>query len=447
MVLKERNGNAHLGFQRKSSEPVDHWAFLEEIDAPMWVDLALEDQFMENDIDDAWFQKAHPFHQRSSYQLISSVSLSSEAETKSSDLLCSSPKLLDSVSRSRGKDYKSRKWESVKDFGPIDKQHPIRVLGEKTSFLASGSDFTCNTSYSNITCIKPVTSFGNLKSTLNPKTSFMAESNSSSTITSESPRMRPKASYGDSKITSNSKGSIIGENNQQPMISEMSRHTFGQTIGLLSAMRISLTRRCNSRHASRVEVKESRLSKDHKSSSSKSSVGSSSNPRSNLTKANFGASKERTPEKRKDKSAALRANNKERASNVVKISRDRLADRNSNSNLKWGGKSTTTKTINQQSKSKVLYPTAPRKPLWSRNVEESLKERVVTKAKQTTSDNKFHRVAGRGKENAPTCASLNQKALGCSMNGFNGLPDQKGKTSGRNQGRNQTNVVQRRHFR
>ncbi|PPR96263.1 hypothetical protein GOBAR_AA24414 [Gossypium barbadense] len=37
----------------------DHWAFLEEIEAPMWVDLISETNFSSQDIDDKWFQTSH----------------------------------------------------------------------------------------------------------------------------------------------------------------------------------------------------------------------------------------------------------------------------------------------------------------------------------------------------------------------------------------------------
>nr|GMD49081.1 Hyphal wall protein [Ipomoea batatas] len=46
-------------FVKNGSEPVDHWEFLDEIDAPMWVDLSVESKSMYADKDDEWFHTSH----------------------------------------------------------------------------------------------------------------------------------------------------------------------------------------------------------------------------------------------------------------------------------------------------------------------------------------------------------------------------------------------------
>ncbi|KAJ0962249.1 hypothetical protein J5N97_030077 [Dioscorea zingiberensis] len=82
----------------------------------MWVDLTLEAQLMKQDIDDAWFQTSHLIHQMPSHCLKSS----SEVQFNSPKMLYQLPKLPDSVSRSRGKDFKSRKWAMDELSSPME---------------------------------------------------------------------------------------------------------------------------------------------------------------------------------------------------------------------------------------------------------------------------------------------------------------------------------------
>ncbi|XXG41670.1 hypothetical protein AAC387_Pa01g2089 [Persea americana] len=123
---EKRRTRRPLGFPGKS---IDSCRILcsEEIEAPMWVDLTLEAQSTDKDIEDAWFQTSHPFHQSSSHELISMFSPSCEGKMKSPDFHCPDPKLPSSVSRSRGKHYGSRKWkEGEHEVISLDKQHPIK---------------------------------------------------------------------------------------------------------------------------------------------------------------------------------------------------------------------------------------------------------------------------------------------------------------------------------
>ncbi|XP_058089916.1 uncharacterized protein LOC131236619 isoform X2 [Magnolia sinica] len=486
MVLKKRNADISVvsggGIQRKSVEPVDHWAFLEEMEAPMWVDFTSEDQFLYKDIDNAWFRMEHPFHQRPSHHLILSFSLLSKRKMKSPELLQLSPKLPDSVSKSRGKHYRSRKWEDVEHIASTSKQHPIRILDGKDSsdVVHSNLTSTITSKYSNIRpstssgnpksssnpkenltseCKSTITttlkspsirtkSSGNLKSYSNPKASLTSECKSTSTITSKSPSIRSKGSFGDLKSTSNSNASTTGDSNQQTSIPESSNHMVGYTSRLLSSMRISLTKNCVTRHASRVEVKEGGLPKQRKSSTtSKSSVGSSFNPGCNIESVNLAVNEEGTPESRKDKND-VRPNNS-KVSYVWKTSKCHVPDRGSNSNLKWGERVPAAEPVYKEAKAKVLHSSGPRKPLWSRNAADLPKEKLATKSKQITAPSKFSRVVGVGKENAATNMSRNQKASKQEIHVKDGdrLTDVKIKANGRAQGKKPTNATSRMPFR
>ncbi|KAJ8629088.1 hypothetical protein MRB53_022411 [Persea americana] len=456
MVLKKRNANLPFvggGSQRRSVEPDDHWAFLEEIEAPMWVDLTLEAQSMDKDIEDAWFQTSHPFHQSSSHELISMFSLSSEGKMKSPDFHCPYPKLPSSVLRSRGKHYRSRKWKrGDHEVISLDKQHPIRILGGKKSPV-SGSDAPHgNSTTSTLTSkssTKVTTNSGDQTSSMDSKERRTAECHSGSTITSKS-SIRPKTSSRDPKTTSNYNVDMADESDWHPTIPETSRRTFGEINLFLSVMRISLTKSCVTRHASRVEVKDGALLTDRKSSLSKSSIGSSDSPgcdpeNTNL-RGNKGASKIR-----KGTNTVQIASNKRNSSNVSKTTSSGRLLVSSNLMSKRGGKVTTTKHDYRDSKAKILLSTAPRKPLWSHNVADPLKERVTTKPKNDVSSSKFNRAAGGGgKENNAQGMSQNKKASAHPIFVKDGnVPTdlKQGKTKAKTQGRNVSNMVSRLHFR
>nr|KYP34911.1 hypothetical protein KK1_044074 [Cajanus cajan] len=114
---------------------IDHWAFLEHIEAPMWVDLILEAKSGGVDTgDDDWFNTSHPFHQMSARELKSKFSQTGEEMlTSGVDLQgVNSPELPSSVSRSRGKHYNSKKWEGVDLNNLLDKQKGMRLLSGKS---------------------------------------------------------------------------------------------------------------------------------------------------------------------------------------------------------------------------------------------------------------------------------------------------------------------------
>lgn len=450
MGLKQRHANAshasEEGNQRKGIKPDHHWDFLEEIEAPMWVDFAQEAQSLGKDIYNDWFQTAHPFHQCSSQQLISMLSRSSEGKITSPNLQCLSPKLPDSVSKSRGKHYNCKKWEEGEDAIAKNNQHSIRNQGGKKSWLVSESDAPCGYSTtSTITSnshVKFATSSGNQTGSLDSMASCTTESNSSAMVTCSSSSIRPMGNFNDSKITSKSKVSIVAQNNQHQIMSEASRHTFGQTNEFLSAVRISLTKSCVTRHASRVEVKDGGLVKHRKSSLSKSSVGSSYNPRCSVDNTDLNVNE--ILKSRKDKKAAKPTKKERISSNVCKTTFSSiLLEKNSNSSTKWERKPIIAKPECQDSKAKIIYSAEPRKPLQLRNVADPLKKRVNTKSKMHVVPDKFNRVVAGGKEN--TAPGMNQKQKISTnishANDRNGLTDRTGKTKGR------ANVIHRVPFR
>ncbi|KAL5147701.1 hypothetical protein HKD37_06G017315 [Glycine soja] len=108
---------------KKSFDP---WAFLEHIEAPMWVDLTLEVKSGCVDTgDDEWFNTSHPFHQMSARELKSRFSHGEEILTSGVD----SPELPSSVSRSRGKHYNNKKWEGIDLNSLLDKQKGLSRRG------------------------------------------------------------------------------------------------------------------------------------------------------------------------------------------------------------------------------------------------------------------------------------------------------------------------------
>ncbi|CAH9138887.1 unnamed protein product [Cuscuta epithymum] len=116
---------------KKGSEPVNHWDFLDEIEAPMWVDLAVESKSAYTDVGDDWFNTSHVFHQSSAREMIAAFSCIGEVRTGMQQQ--SSPKLPPSVSRSRGKDYRNREWVQGNQKLTMGNKHPIVSLNSNSS--------------------------------------------------------------------------------------------------------------------------------------------------------------------------------------------------------------------------------------------------------------------------------------------------------------------------
>ncbi|XP_010268838.1 PREDICTED: uncharacterized protein LOC104605686 [Nelumbo nucifera] len=473
--------------QRKSIEPVDYWAFLEEIEAPMWVDLTLEAKYMNQDNDDAWFQMAHPFHRCSSHKLISAFSLSTGGNLNS-NFECikpSSPKLPPSVSRSRGKHYKSRKWGEGSGAVSINKQHPIRILGGKISHTGSFQE------------TKPLSSFTNPKCTAYTRSSFISQRSSRDSVRYNS--LKDKSTYGDTKnlclkasvasednsiithlcnssksmssfrdsqSSSNTKACIVTENNQ--------------TTRFSSSMRISHTKSSPSRQHSKMEIKKlkgqkassskssvgsstknGKQSKGCKSSPSKSSVGSSLNPKCDIKSATHQETmnKDETPESRNTGrlTHAVHYKVKDSSAKTSTVQAPGLI-----SGSRYGRKaSAAISTYQKVSKSK----NAPPKALGHLKVNSQDPLKAYRKAKEKVGGDRSSRLARSSKANVPVIHVSGQKAEGkensvcgivqdqkASSHGVqkkndSGLTNLKCWTKGENQRKNQVKEVQKIYFR
>lgn len=213
------------------------------------------------------------FHECSSSQLKAAFSRSYEDGVTLDLMGGSSPTLPQSVSKSRGKDYRSKKWKGKFNDVSLNKIELMKVLNGKSSKLESGSGEG----------IKPKLSFISLKGTSISKSSLVSEI----TENVKGKSVKPVSICGDPQSSSyetnksgetNTRSTVTSESTQQQLkFFEASSRGFGQKSELLSSVRISLRKSCITRPASRVEVNaDRRESREHKSSSGKSSVGSSS---------------------------------------------------------------------------------------------------------------------------------------------------------------------------
>ncbi|CAI0375852.1 unnamed protein product [Linum tenue] len=260
-----------------SKNAKDHWAFLEEIEAPMWVDLAQEADY--SDSDDQWFQISHQFHQLSSKQLKAAFRHCSNEEFGLVGQ--SSPQLPSSVSRSRGKHLAGKKFQKGSHDLVMNKQHPVKALRGKSSLVNSVLDDVRKPK------ISVVKSGGTSNSLVN------SASESASTGCIKEGNTLPLGNGQHSKDGSSS-GDRAGESNTSTLTSETfqqphRRHheSFSQALGnkssILAEVRISLRKSCVRRQAARVETNNGSIQTTNRwSLSNKSGVGSSLNPGFNL---------------------------------------------------------------------------------------------------------------------------------------------------------------------
>lgn len=383
----------------------DHWAFLEEIEAPMWVDLTIEANFNNQDINDKWFRTSHPFHQCSSHQLKSAFSHSGEGIASSDfDLQGStSPKIPLSVSKSRGKDYRSKKWKAENYDFLSSKKHPIKGLSGK-SYLV---DPQCGEK------IKPKSGFLNLKGTSRSRSGFVCES--SLTGNSIPSCSKPVSTCGDPASTLSSMGNKTCESNTRSTITsqssqqqeqnyiEVSTIPFGPS-GLLSDMRIGLRKSCTTRQAPRVERNtDKRLSRGSKSSSGKSSVGSSSNPCYDVRSSTSTSLRQKgiTPDSRNVERMTYAAKNKVNNFSVSRASTIKIEEESSSSTR--GTKINVVKSFHQEAaKPKVRLRTPQARALVPLGVNEQESSIAAVKSKEKMRAGRLKRLVVAGKENAST---------------------------------------------
>ncbi|KAK3199236.1 hypothetical protein Dsin_022651 [Dipteronia sinensis] len=458
----------------------DHWAFLEEIEAPMWVDLTVEvTKSNSQNIDDDWFHTSHLFHQCSSKQLKAAFSCSWEENVDSNrdSLGQSSPKLPTSVSRSRGKDYKSKNWTGGNCNGSLYNPQPVKVLSGKSicTDLGSGEKIKPRT-----TSTKPKSSWGDSGSheEIKPKLSFISRkgtSSSKSTLVTErssstkGTSLKPVSTFGSKNSSSSmvvkaSKSStastITSESGSQPQQKFLatSRRALDDTSGLLSAVRITLRKSCVTRQASRVEINSNRRqstmetcndrrqsimvitndrkeSRDRKSSSSKSSVGSSSLPGSSINSSAFVSTRKKiqTPDSRNVSRISKVTNRvKVSKSDVSKVSTVQAKERPLNSR---------SGDIPSVSKSKVPNQTLCAKSSLPLRVVEQNSSTGAHKAKEKVAFGGINRLAGGGKENATGKTSVSQKCRSRENATGGGKENATGKTSASQKCRSRENAT------
>lgn len=264
----------------------------------------------------------------------------------------SSPTLPQSVLRSRGKDFRSKKWKGNCCDVSLNKIQSMKIFKGKS--LVSGEG------------IKPKLSFINSKGTSRSKTKLVSEI----TENAKEENVKPVSSQGGPERTlspvvdksgeMNARSTVTSESiqQQQQKFFEVSRRGFGQTSELLTSVRSSLRKSCITRPASRVEINADRShrmeSRDSRSSSGKSSVGSSSyfGYEAKRSTVSWIKRKEKTPESRNVARLTEAAKTKVKPSSMCKKSnvRGKEGDRNS----RTGGLVTVTKkTWEEAVKSKV----------------------------------------------------------------------------------------------
>ncbi|XP_062077917.1 uncharacterized protein LOC133782600 [Humulus lupulus] len=391
----------------------DHWAFLEDIEAPMWVDLNLEAKSNNQIIDDKWFNKSHQFHQCSSRQLKSAFSHSGEESTCLDVDLARppSPTLPNSVSKSRGKQYRSKKWIGENQVFSFDKPHPVKALSRKLSCPGDK--------------IRPKQSFIRLKETSTSKSSVVCQSSSSGKAISN--YSRSLSTCGDPGSCSSSEANKADESNptstitsesgqpQQIKVMDVSSQAFGQTRDLLSVMKISLRKSRVSvmRQASRVEINnDAQPSKGRNSTSSKSSVGSSSNPRYNvrISTSTSVQPKETTPDSRNAGKVTNVVKRKLNSSGIVKASAIHVEEGTSN-NRRGGGQPNIGKSTRQEgAKQKVPFRPAGAKILVPSRVNEQNSILAASKPKKKTAPVDTKNLAGDGNENVSVKTSASKKS-------------------------------------
>ncbi|KAK1583746.1 hypothetical protein Q3G72_026559 [Acer saccharum] len=450
-----------------SNNNKDHWDFLEEIEAPMWVDLTVEvtksnSKNIESS-DDDWFHTSHLFHQWSSKQLKAAFSCSWDENIDSNldSLGQSSPKLPTSVSRSRGKDYKSKNWRGGNCNGPLYKPQPVKVgSGEKIKPRTTSKKpkSSWGDSGSHDQEFKPKLSFISQKGTSSSKSTLVAERSSSTKGNS----LKPLSTFGSknsssSKVVKASESSTISQPQQKFLATSI--RTVDDTSGLLSAVRITLRKSCVTRQASRVEINSNRRqstletcngkrqsimvknndrreSRDRKSSSSKSSVGSSSLPGSSINSLAFVSMRKKiqTPDSRNVSRMSKVTNRvKVSKSNVSKVSTVQAKERPLNSR---------SGDIPSVSKSKVPNQTLrPKSSLPLRVVEQNSSTGAI-KAREKVGFGGLNRlVGGGGKENATGKISMSQKCRSRENATGGGKENAMGKTSASQKCRSRENAT------
>ncbi|XP_055807107.1 uncharacterized protein LOC129875898 [Solanum dulcamara] len=414
LPIVDRGVNGVENLSKKHKEQFDHWAFLDQIEAPVWVDLTLECKSTYKDMDDEWFHISHPFHQASSRELKSTFSCSGESSINLEHGMqgSSSPKLPPSVSRSRGKDFRNRQWTQGDQRLTLDKKHPVKHLSKGgleadkiiehktnknhkklTSFAALDSDSACQ-----------ALSSRDKKISSNSLAVYSDKIRSiSSCITSEN----GEPCYKQELCVSDSSSTITSE-----ACGQKSFEVSGQTTGLLSSLRVSLRKSCVTRQASRMEVNVCRQSESRKSSSSKSSVGSSSIPYKEREDETERENKEKTPDSRNVTPIV-----EVKQANMSKVP---VQAHNKTSIPKMvSGRSVSSSVPSETNKAKAHPNNVQRKSLVPQRANGHVASILASKPSERIGSSQCRRVVSSGKENAVVRMGMSQKSIvkdnqGCS---------------------------------
>eukprot|EP01018_Ginkgo_biloba_P030849 Gb_21557 [translate_table: standard] len=283
MVLK--TAKSHESVRKGKPASPDFWSFLEEIDAPQWVDLALEANSSREERDDSWFHMVHPFHQRSFHDLVSPSPLGVKVKGKVSRSVNVSPNLVNLVSKSRGKPGEGQAWHRNKAAriklhlsegnNPCDRQ--TRHLGGKVSSLKSSRNIhsgskSCLQKPSNDTATKSSTAVSTISGNelKNPSDAQIDPS----TVPEPHNSSNVPEPHNSSNVPEPHNSLTIPYSHNPSIVSDF-KAMMPRASGLLSVLKMSSLRRSGGAiPALRVEVKEEQL-KERKSSSSKLSTGSS----------------------------------------------------------------------------------------------------------------------------------------------------------------------------
>ncbi|XP_020206702.1 uncharacterized protein LOC109791764 [Cajanus cajan] len=421
---------------------IDHWAFLEHIEAPMWVDLILEAKSGGVDTgDDDWFNTSHPFHQMSARELKSKFSQTGEEMlTSGVDLQgVNSPELPSSVSRSRGKHYNSKKWEGVDLNNLLDKQKGMSRRG-----FQQGSGFGLEVKPKSKLDVNRPKGLLSGKSGLvfernaRGKTEFMAScSNSVSSSSDQKTSRSTTRSTITSDITQKYR-EVSSQPCDQKISSLVMRVTRGKSCVTRKVSGIQPQKKClevssqpcdqKSRSSSIISTRRSYIlgkasnveidsdgmqSRGRKSSTGKSSVGSCSNPGYEV-KFVSRQQREKITDEKGEVAMNLAVNNRSKPGEISKTSA-KFGNRKE-SNITFGKPA-----YHRTAKSLVQYPSTSSKALLQHTVN---KENICTGgAKEKLRNSKVNSLTSKGKEITTRNVTANQKCISRGVS-------QKGDTTG-----------------
>ncbi|CAM8879738.1 unnamed protein product [Rhodiola kirilowii] len=257
-------------------QDADHWASLEDFEAPMWVDLVLEAKASNKELDDEWFHRSHKFHQLPSRKLKEAFKHVDsggklEIDNEGSSSLKKGLKIPSSVSKSRGKCYVNHK--SAVDFwlSLSGKECLNGDANREASEVQCGNDTLHRSAH------------GDSKPNL-----YIDQENGNGSgagfklgYTSTVPDTIDSSSSNHLELNtgaSDPKSSITSENSQMvgPEVAVAFKNIIGRRSQLLSVMKQSLRKSRAIRMATRGQITDVRQTNGLRSSSGKSSVASCS---------------------------------------------------------------------------------------------------------------------------------------------------------------------------